>query len=124
MKKLVPLIPRTAAATMLGIGIATVKRWERTDKDFPPPLALSSTRIAYRADDLARYQQVLQQRGARPRPGIADSDRARESALLSVKARRAKRDARLADQQSAAVTAKEARALTDVTTNIPVRASR
>ena len=114
MKKLVPLIPRPAAAALLGIGVSTCKKWARTDPDFPPTIALSPTRVAYRADDLARYQTILQKRATQQRPRPAIADRAREYALM----RSAGRKAAVAEREAVEARGKESKPAADVTADI------
>jgi len=91
----VALILRPDAAKLLGISVSTAKRRELEDEDFPSPLMLSPTRIAYRSDRLAQYPSILQQRrqerSAEQKPGIARD--ARRHGLDGVKARRAKAEA-------------------------------
>jgi predicted DNA-binding transcriptional regulator AlpA len=54
---------RRAVADMLAISLATLKRRESSDPDFPQRLALGG-RWAYRAADIAAYQSVLAARAA------------------------------------------------------------
>jgi len=82
---LVPILPRAAAAQILGLSVATIKRHERADPDFPEPHAIGPTRIGYRADDLGRYQQKLAER-ARQRPMPPADPRVAGFAAAAVRA--------------------------------------
>jgi hypothetical protein len=102
MKFPVQLILRPAAAKLLGVGLSTCKRHEKTDPDHPKPVLLSRTRIAYRADELADYQRILQRRAqdrpAAQKPGIARD--ARKHGLSGANKR--KENAEAAEREKAA----------------------
>jgi hypothetical protein len=136
VKTPVQLILRPAAAKLLGGGLSTCKRKEKSDPDHPKPVMLSRTRIAYRADDLARYQLILQQRAqerpAEQKPGIADPAEARKNGLKGIekrrqnlaKAKQAKAAAKQATAEafSAASAGNEAQRTPDVPTAVPATA--
>jgi predicted DNA-binding transcriptional regulator AlpA len=61
---LCPVIPRREVAALLGCSGATLKRWAKTDPEFPPAIAIGVQRVGHRADDVQRYQELMAERAA------------------------------------------------------------
>ena len=93
----VKILPRKAVCALLGVSVATLKRWQTHDPEFPAPLALGPSRVGYRSDAVAQYQTVMQQRGATraaaphdpKRAGIASAARHRRAAVCAARAAKA-----------------------------------